>query len=459
MCGLVGMAGDITTPGEKAFKMLLILDVLRGEHSTGMVSVPKWGDPTVKMAKQVGNPFELFDTRAYTDAMKGSHRVLIGHNRFATQGAINKRNAHPFEFETLVGAHNGTLTNKWKLPNANDFQVDSENLYHAFEVQGVDKTIRESLGAWALTWWDKTEDTLNFLRNKERTLYYTVSEDDKMLFWASEAWMLYAALGKNAIKHGDVEMFPEDHLVSVHIDKGGKMDKPVIRECKSVPTVVSYHAQQHSGVKGGASGERFQGNNQTQQQGTQAAKTGTETSQASNAANVKEVDGRSKLSPQFLKASGELFEAICIEQDSYGQHFVVAFCPAFPFFQCRVYPSTFHDLERHLGCEFIADISGFTQEDSNGGGWYRVDSTTVELCSAGGTKGDPPTNNYPNHHGKYIGELEWRKQYGECSFCNSDVFPSEVVNMQAALTTQGEVLCTHCFKDEQLTSFVRIAAL
>ncbi|MCK9987028.1 MAG: periplasmic protein TonB [Azoarcus sp.] len=30
---------------------------------------------------------------------------------------MSRKNAHPFDLDTLVGAHNGTLTNKWELKN------------------------------------------------------------------------------------------------------------------------------------------------------------------------------------------------------------------------------------------------------------------------------------------------------------------------------------------------------
>ena len=86
MCGLVGMAGKLTAAQDKVFKKLLIFDVIRGEHSTGVASVPVNGE--VSIAKQVGNPFELFEDKRYDRAINRHNRALIGHNRFATQGAV-----------------------------------------------------------------------------------------------------------------------------------------------------------------------------------------------------------------------------------------------------------------------------------------------------------------------------------------------------------------------------------
>lgn len=41
MCGLVGVAGEITMASEKVLRTLLILDSLRGEDSTGIASIKK----------------------------------------------------------------------------------------------------------------------------------------------------------------------------------------------------------------------------------------------------------------------------------------------------------------------------------------------------------------------------------------------------------------------------------
>ena len=43
MCGLVGVLGNITHKEEKAFHELLIVDVLRGKHSTGVAMVSAGG--------------------------------------------------------------------------------------------------------------------------------------------------------------------------------------------------------------------------------------------------------------------------------------------------------------------------------------------------------------------------------------------------------------------------------
>jgi len=181
MCGLVGVAGEVNITAEKAFRNLLILDSLRGEDSTGIASIKKV-DGNVLVAKALGDPFQLFDTKVFDRAVRGTSKAILGHNRYATTGAVTARNAHPFEFNSLVGVHNGTLTNKWSLEDHKDFSVDSENLYHHIEKKGLRNAMDVANGAWALVWWDKIEETLNFLRNKERPLFFCYNESNTSLF-------------------------------------------------------------------------------------------------------------------------------------------------------------------------------------------------------------------------------------------------------------------------------------
>jgi glucosamine 6-phosphate synthetase-like amidotransferase/phosphosugar isomerase protein len=126
MCGLVGMAGALNQQHDGAFKNLLIVDSVRGPHSTGVLTVNTSRD--VKIVKASGDPFELLGTKAYENVMRYANNVVMGHNRYATKGAINKTNAHPFDFEHVSGAHNGTLTTQGQLDDSKDFDVDSENL-------------------------------------------------------------------------------------------------------------------------------------------------------------------------------------------------------------------------------------------------------------------------------------------------------------------------------------------
>lgn len=215
MCGIVGAAGILTANEEKAFKSLLILDTFRGEDSTGIASVSPDGD--VIVSKCVGTPYELLPRYVTERIFARANRVLIGHNRYATQGAVNSRNAHPFEFDTLVGVHNGTLKERYKLKHQTSYTVDSEQLYANIDEDGEDVTIPKVVGAYTLVWWDKANEKLKMVRNKERPMYYTFNEAGSAMFWASEEWMLTISLARTGIKHRAILPLEEDQLYTFEV--------------------------------------------------------------------------------------------------------------------------------------------------------------------------------------------------------------------------------------------------
>ncbi len=232
MCGLVGVMGRITFQEEKAFKYLLQLDTVRGPHSTGVLSVNQKGE--AKVIKEVGTPWELFDSKKWDKFIQGSHNLLLGHNRYATQGAINKINAHPFEFEHIIGAHNGTLRSMYQLDDYLQFDVDSEALYHHMNKNTVEDTIKKVNGAFALTWYDKRDATLNITRNAERPMYMTRSNDGKTLFWASEDWMLIVALANVGLKHGDIKQVAPMEYYKFNVPQALAANCPMIEFDKQV---------------------------------------------------------------------------------------------------------------------------------------------------------------------------------------------------------------------------------
>jgi predicted glutamine amidotransferase len=254
MCGIVGLAGTINVKEERLFRELLVVDTLRGNDSTGVAAVGKYGE--VIVSKQAGDPFQLFETHHFREIMKRKNKVFIGHNRAATTGKVNRANAHPFEFETLVGVHNGTLRNKHMLDNGYKFDTDSEALYSHIEKKGLQDAIDTANGAYSLVWWDKEESTLNFLRNSERPMKLLFSEDRRTLFFASESWMLTCLLGREGYKHGQIEDLPVDQHFSFQIPEEGKeFEKAKVRQVKPAPfqQTTSTTTKTSSAVTGGGS--------------------------------------------------------------------------------------------------------------------------------------------------------------------------------------------------------------
>jgi predicted glutamine amidotransferase len=242
MCGLVGLAGNFYAKHSKMMKILLWLDTWRGRHSTGIATVSR--EREIDLFKRAIPGYEFVDHPVVDRIMGHTDRVWLGHNRHATIGVINAYNAHPFIVEDdrgvfdFVGAHNGTLSNRYNAfkkdgplkPEAGDYGTDSEALMNAIYHHGPADTMKEIEGAWALTWYDRRNDSINFLRNKERTLYFTYvfnTEPDKKkkhqtsdtIAWASEMWMLRTAAEKADLWIGEIFYFTEDTLYTFHIPK------------------------------------------------------------------------------------------------------------------------------------------------------------------------------------------------------------------------------------------------
>jgi glucosamine 6-phosphate synthetase-like amidotransferase/phosphosugar isomerase protein len=431
MCGIVGMAGNILPVHERAMKTLLVLDSLRGEDSTGIVCVGKWKDCEVKLAKSVGDPFQLFDHKSYENAMQGSQRVIIGHNRAATSGAVTRNNAHPFDHPTLVGVHNGTLKNKHVLDDAKDYKVDSDNLYHHIEKSGLRDAMNKVDGAWALVWWDKVEHELNILRNKERPLWTCVTADKdgnpdfNVIFWASEPWMLRVALSRHGIQTDTPVEIDEDVHVRVPIQDGGKLGKPTMVPMAGTYKDAYQNFTQGHGYRGNV--HQLPNNSHTKPQEDKTlsvTKKLVEESQSFVAS----------CNNKYLQAKNVVFEIMEGRNDKRGEEYLLMFDKNMPYDEIRVYPRKDDEIWDFVGGECQADIQGYAQHDlTPSKGYYTVRATTVKILPVLLEKTPP------------------KIMKGQtCDWC-SDPLDEKVYNRT---TTTGGCFCPHCAKERDVTSMV-----
>jgi hypothetical protein len=198
-----------------------VFDSLRGEDSTGVADVSLKGD--INIVKELGPPQVLWgwgDTTVFDSKgiQKNPTKVLMGHNRAATQGDVTAENAHPFEFDALVGAHNGTLDD-WTIRDFAEYKehdVDSHVLYNVMNNKGVDEMYKNISGAMALTWYDKETGDLHFLRNIQRPLFYAYDKTGTAIIWASEMVFLVGACVRAGLElHEDgVQSVPVDTLLT-----------------------------------------------------------------------------------------------------------------------------------------------------------------------------------------------------------------------------------------------------
>lgn len=265
MCGLVGVMGKIDHKAERVFKELLVIDSIRGPHSTGVMFLPTFSDPTI--LKKAVDPWEFFQYRAFNDGLNKVNSLLVGHNRWATTGDINNINAHPFECDNIIGVHNGTLVNQKLLDDHKCFEVDSENIFHHMSINGVEHTIQNLHGAFALAWYNKDDRTLNFIRNEERPLTLALTKDNKTIYWASERWMLEASLGRAGIEIDVMDSLEVGQHLSFDIPRealhsSGVLDKPVAKKIDLfVPPPTVKSADTWRGGEYGHYGKKWGGGN------------------------------------------------------------------------------------------------------------------------------------------------------------------------------------------------------
>ena len=204
MCGIVGFFGHPTKDRYMAFEDLLVCDAIRGPHSTGVAGIHK---KYVTVVKDTVSPQDLMCYNQYKTIMNGYDKFgLIGHNRWATRGAVNEENAHPFKVGKITGVHNGTCW-LYRFPDQYKRETDSETIFNIIDKKGVDYMWGLLDGAASLVWFDAEEKTINFLRNVERPMHFAKLPDNRGMFFASEDWMLRGILGRHKIKIEDDTIF------------------------------------------------------------------------------------------------------------------------------------------------------------------------------------------------------------------------------------------------------------
>lgn len=141
MCGLFGFAGPPSFRAAALLQALAIADQVRGEHSTGVaVAARTEGSRRLfpRISKKALSGREFVRSGGSKILFREKYPLAIGHNRHATAGKVNDRNAHPFWIPRPHGgalaAHNGIVGGKESLAvrfGVRDYPVDSEVYFRA----------------------------------------------------------------------------------------------------------------------------------------------------------------------------------------------------------------------------------------------------------------------------------------------------------------------------------------
>lgn len=464
MCGIVSVFGAVTAPGEKAFKELLIIDQLRGAHSTGMAAISR-ASAVPKIVKVVGTPDVLAEMKAYDSAFAGINRAFIGHNRYATMGAITATNAHPFRYNGITGVHNGSLRVYNDLDGYGDFAVDSQVLYNHISLHGLGDAVSNFRGAAALVFWNENSREITLYRNAERPLFLVMSEDRRMAFVASEDWMIYGVLGRNKIPHMEAVEIPVDHSMTFSLpdNSHAEIGKPQLRHHapKPTPTIVyggTYGTQGNGGLYTPTTHPthgRAEPSSLTPPRTTLSVVGGTESKKANGVQSAVNEISKNASNGNSLNEEhpllGEVFRMFrfkgfinirdydhgLFELDEAGQEKVSAIASADAVTKMGIVAGDF----------ITADVVGF-KVGNDRVRHYTLGDRSMTLVEDHAS--DLEMIN--DHTGKPIELKAWLRRYGTCANCTADVEPSTMFSMDR----DGNCFCEECTTNPILSDVLKV---
>lgn len=191
MCGLVGFSA-FENKNVDPLKLKFLLQYLsesRGKDATGIYCNKK----VIKLAKPASVFLESLarqkEIKFEEDVIK--YNIFIGHVRAKTHGENKDEHAHPFRYTTLVGAHNGVISNyKTLIPEGEllvDYPVDSMVIFSRLRKDNNFKVLSEIVGSASIIFHNENEPNVIYTyRNSDRPLFRGKVENEGLYFASTE---------------------------------------------------------------------------------------------------------------------------------------------------------------------------------------------------------------------------------------------------------------------------------
>lgn len=192
MCGIAGIHRRTDRPlrrvGKLADELLLGIEN-RGRDSTGYLALHD--DGTVQIDKEPVTARKFTRSRALFGE---GVRTLLLHTRYATKGAVNRRNAHPVVSGPIAAVHNGTIYND----------------DHVFRVTGVERTAQvdsEAIPAVVrAVGWDQAADALATLMGGAATAIVDVTRPREVILARLRSYPLVMLVTDDLVVWASTEM-------------------------------------------------------------------------------------------------------------------------------------------------------------------------------------------------------------------------------------------------------------
>jgi glucosamine--fructose-6-phosphate aminotransferase (isomerizing) len=185
MCGLYGIAGYLPKSKRHAVvSALAVLNSSRGTDSTGLGILT--ADGRHEIVKQALASPEFILKKHFIEAMKIPAITVLGHCRWATHGSVQSSNAHPFRCASVVGTHNGMVSNVNHLRawSGREFEVDSQYLVWALAHYGH---LGPAEGSLTMAYFNlKDPNSILTLFRHNRPLAYAITADGRGVIYSSE---------------------------------------------------------------------------------------------------------------------------------------------------------------------------------------------------------------------------------------------------------------------------------